>query len=65
MNTTKRVLFAVVLGCALLSTTGVAQAAVLPVPPPERILKPWIGGSILASLTTFQQLWITPQESGR
>ena len=27
--------------------------------PPERKYSVWIGGSILASLTTFQQMWIT------
>jgi actin-related protein len=30
--------------------------------PPERKYLPWIGGSILASLSTFQQMWITEQE---
>ena len=30
--------------------------------PPERKYSPWIGGSILASLSTFQQMWITKQE---
>lgn len=28
----------------------------------ERRYGPWIGGSILASLSTFQQLWLTKQE---
>ncbi|KAH9513847.1 hypothetical protein Btru_031547 [Bulinus truncatus] len=32
------------------------------VAPPERKLMVWIGGSILASLSTFQQMWITKQE---
>ncbi|KXN66750.1 Actin/actin-like protein [Conidiobolus coronatus NRRL 28638] len=32
------------------------------VAPPERKYSVWIGGSILASLTTFQQLWISKQE---
>merc|ERR1712018_588422 len=27
--------------------------------PPERKYSVWIGGSILASLSTFQQMWIT------
>merc|ERR1712090_65871 len=31
-------------------------------PPPERKYSVWIGGSILASLSTFQQMWITKQE---
>ena len=29
---------------------------------PERKYTTWIGGSILASLSTFQQLWISKQE---
>lgn len=32
------------------------------VAPPERKYSVWIGGSILASLSTFQQMWITKQE---
>ena len=30
--------------------------------PPERQYSVWIGGSILASLSTFQQRWISKQE---
>ena len=30
--------------------------------PPERKYTSWIGGSILASLSTFQQMWISKQE---
>merc|ERR1719342_1181062 len=30
--------------------------------PPERRYAAWIGGSILASLSTFQEKWITKQE---
>ena len=30
--------------------------------PPERKYSTWIGGSILASLSTFQQSWISEQE---
>uniref|UniRef100_UPI0035901269 actin, cytoplasmic 2-like isoform X2 n=1 Tax=Myxine glutinosa TaxID=7769 RepID=UPI0035901269 len=30
--------------------------------PPERMFSVWIGGSILASLSTFQQMWISKQE---
>lgn len=30
--------------------------------PPERKYSVWIGGSILASLTTFQQMWISKME---
>jgi len=32
------------------------------VAPPERKYSVWIGGSILASLTSFQNMWITKQE---
>ncbi|KAL0412709.1 UNVERIFIED_CONTAM: actin [Sesamum radiatum] len=32
------------------------------VAPPERKYSVWIGGSILASLSTFQQMWITKSE---
>jgi len=30
--------------------------------PPERKFLVWIGGSILSSLSTFQNMWITKQE---
>lgn len=30
--------------------------------PPERKYSTWIGGSIIASLSTFQQMWISKQE---
>ncbi len=30
--------------------------------PPERKYSAWIGGSALASLSTFQQMWISKQE---
>ena len=30
--------------------------------PPEHKYSVWIGGSILASLSTFQQMWISKQE---
>ncbi len=32
------------------------------VAPPERKYTAWIGGSILASLSTFQNLWCSKQE---
>ncbi|KAK4308339.1 hypothetical protein Pmani_019931 [Petrolisthes manimaculis] len=32
--------------------------------PPERKYSVWIGGSILASLSTFQAMWITKEEYG-
>jgi actin len=33
------------------------------VAPPERKYSVWIGGSILASLSTFQQMWVSKQVS--
>eukprot|EP00922_Rhytidocystis_sp_ex-Travisia-forbesii_P039601 GHVS01058883.1.p1 GENE.GHVS01058883.1~~GHVS01058883.1.p1 ORF type:complete len:382 (+),score=29.78 GHVS01058883.1:61-1206(+) len=30
--------------------------------PPERKISTWIGGSILASLSTFKKMWVTKQE---
>ena len=39
---------------------GVAPVQV--VAPPERKYSVWIGGSILASLSTFQQMWIAKSE---
>ena len=44
--------------------TALAPAAikVKVVAPPERKYTPWIGGSILASLSTFQEMWITREE---
>ena len=43
---------------------GLAPAAmkVKVVAPPERKYSVWIGGSILSSLTTFQQMWISKAE---
>jgi len=32
------------------------------VAPTERKYSVWIGGSILASLSTFQQMWVTKEE---
>jgi len=30
--------------------------------PPERKYSAWIGGSILASLSTFEQMWVSKDE---
>lgn len=30
--------------------------------PPERKYSTWIGGSILSSLSTFQQMWVSKEE---
>lgn len=38
------------------------SAQVKIVAPPERKYSVWIGGSILASLSTFQNLWCSKQE---
>jgi hypothetical protein len=38
------------------------HAQVKIVAPPERKYSVWIGGSILASLSTFQNLWCSKQE---
>merc|ERR1711879_799705 len=32
------------------------------VAPPERKYSVWIGGSILASLSTFEDMWVTKEE---
>ena len=44
--------------------TGLAGSSnkVKVVSPPERLYSVWIGGSILASLATFQQMWIAKAE---
>jgi actin-related protein len=39
-----------------------ASTSVNVVGPPERQFLPWIGGSILSSLSTFQAMWITKSE---
>lgn len=42
-----------------LAPSGVRVKTVVP---PERKFSVWIGGSILASLSTFSQCWITRKE---
>ena len=39
-----------------------ASAKVKIIAPPERKYSAWIGGSILGSLSTFQQMWISKEE---
>ena len=39
-----------------------ASTKVVVVAPPERAISVWIGGSILASLSVFKQMWISRQE---
>jgi actin len=43
-------------------TCGSAPPQVTVIAPPERNYSVWIGGSLLASLSTFQQAWITKEE---
>merc|ERR1712223_1683667 len=42
--------------------TALAPSNIKIIAPPERKYSVWIGGSILASLSTFQQMWISKQE---
>jgi actin-related protein len=39
-----------------------ADAPTEVIAPPERLYSAWIGGSILASLSSFEQMWITRRE---
>ena len=45
-----------------LQTLLPAATKISVVGPPERQFLPWIGGSILSSLTTFQAMWITKSD---
>jgi len=45
-----------------LSTLAPPSVKIKVVAPPERKYSVWIGGSILSSLSTFQQMWITKEE---
>ena len=45
-----------------LSKTAPANTKITVIAPPERKYSVWKGGSILASLPTFQQMWITKQQ---
>ena len=45
-----------------LTNMAPASMKIKVVAPPERKYSVWIGGSILASLSTFQQMWITKEE---
>ncbi|KAK7116297.1 actin CyI, cytoplasmic-like [Littorina saxatilis] len=45
-----------------LSAIAPSSIKVKVIAPPERKYSVWIGGSILASLSTFQQMWISKQE---
>jgi len=39
-----------------------ASCKVKVISPPERKYSVWIGGSVLSSLSTFQEMWITQDE---
>ena len=45
-----------------IATLAPSAMKVKVIAPPERKYSPWIGGSILSSLSTFQQMWISKQE---
>jgi actin len=45
-----------------LTSLSPSSMKVMVVAPPERKYYVWIGGSILASLSTFQNLWVSKQE---
>ncbi|KAG2374721.1 hypothetical protein C9374_010465 [Naegleria lovaniensis] len=45
-----------------LTAMAPASMRIKVVAPPERKYSVWIGGSILASLSTFQSMWITKEE---
>ena len=45
-----------------LSALAPSTVRIKVITPPERKYSVWIGGSILASLTTFQQMWISKEE---
>merc|ERR1719242_990367 len=45
-----------------LTALAPASMKVKIIAPPERKYSVWIGGSILSSLSTFQQMWISKQE---
>merc|ERR1711918_45240 len=55
----------VVMSCGTTMFNGIAdrmQKELTALAPPERKYSVWICGSILASLSTFQQMWISRQE---
>ena len=44
------------------SALAPSSAKIKVIAPPDRKYSAWIGGSVLASLSTFQQIWISKQE---
>ena len=45
-----------------IETLAPASMKIKVVAPPERQFSVWIGGSILSSLSTFQQMWVSKNE---
>merc|ERR1719278_2494342 len=45
-----------------ITTLAPSTMKIKTIAPPERKFSVWIGGSILASVSTFQQMWISKQE---
>lgn len=45
-----------------METLAPASMKIKTIAPPERQYSVWIGGSILASLSTFQQMWVSKSE---
>lgn len=43
-------------------TLAPASMKIKVIAPPERQYSVWIGGSILSSLSTFQQMWVSKTE---
>merc|ERR1712192_323970 len=48
--------------CGIHETVYNSTIKIKIIAPPERKYSVWIGGSILVSLSTFQQMWISKQE---
>ncbi|KAG0289413.1 actin [Linnemannia gamsii] len=48
-----------------ITTLAPSSMKVKIVAPPERKYSVWIGGSILASLSTFQQMWISKMDASK
>ncbi len=45
-----------------IETLAPASMKIKVIAPPERQYSVWIGGSILSSLSTFQQMWVSKTE---
>ncbi|KAG1687567.1 hypothetical protein DVH05_004764 [Phytophthora capsici] len=69
VNTGRVTLYLVILSvdmpytaCTTMAKLAPAAMKVKIITPPERKYSVWIGGSILASLATFQHMWISKAE---